>query len=96
MNDINIPNASFTTNIISFEQWDILNNAGVVFMPASGYRYCDGSVFDVGINGNYWSSTSDGSSDAYYFYFNSNNVVMSRLGRGGGNAVRLVHDYNAK
>ena len=72
------------------ESWSKLEAAGAVFLPASGYRYCDGSVYSVGSGGRYWSSTPSGPSDAWNLYFDSNEVTVNYNGRCGGHSVRLV------
>lgn len=61
-----------------------------IFLPAAGYRYCDGSTGSGGSCGYYWSSTPDGSEDAWYLYFHSGGVGMNSRRRCGGLSVRLV------
>ena len=46
-----------------------MNNGEAIFLPAAGYRNCDGSMRDVGRDGYYWSSTPAGSSSARSLYF---------------------------
>ena len=60
-----------------------------VFLPAAGF--CNGgSVYDQGNYGDYWSSTANGSDNAFYLYFDSGGQsVLSSL-RGYGNSVRAV------
>ena len=67
-----------------------LESAGVVFLPAAGYRL--GSyVYDVGSDGYYWSSTYDDSSSAYGLRFNSGGVnPQYYYNRDRGRSVRLV------
>ena len=56
--------AWYTQNIYSFEQWNIMENAGAVFLPAAGSR-------DAGLGGRYWSSTiSSTANQAYVFRWN--------------------------
>ena len=61
-----------------------------IVLPAAGYRYCDGSVRYVGSNGNYWSSTPNGSEYALYLYFDSGKVAVYTCLRCYGQSVRLV------
>jgi len=74
------------------------NNVKYVFFPAAGYCY-NGSVFSVGIYGNYWSSSilSSNVQNAYYLDFGSSYVnwqyVDSRY-RYFGFAVRGVLGEN--
>ena len=67
-------------------------NGNSIVLPASGYRYCDGSVGNVGSGGYYWSSTPDDSDYAWYLSFNSGGVYVSYYWRCQGRSVRLVQD----
>lgn len=61
-----------------------------VFLPAAGNRNGT-SVNNVGSNGNYWSSTANGTNNAYNLNFNSSNFNPSNNNnRYNGNSVRLV------
>ena len=76
----------FLGNTYTEEQWQKMEDAGAVFLPAAGYR-----TGDDGSYGTYWSSTQDGSDRTYKLYFHT-----SRLGpqygsyRYLGRSVRLV------
>lgn len=61
-----------------------------IVLPAAGYRLCAGSVGSVGSYGYYWSSTPNGSEDAWYLYFRSGLVGMNYGSRCDGLSVRLV------
>ena len=67
-------------------------NGNSIDLPAAGYRYCYGSTRDVGSDGDYWSSTPNGSGKAWYLDFNSSSVGMNSSNRCGGLSVRLVQD----
>ena len=67
-------------------------NGKSIFLPAAGYRSCDGSVRDVGSYGDYWSSTPNGSESAWNLYFYSGGVSMNDYYRCYGFSVRLVQD----
>lgn len=67
-------------------------NGNSIVLPASGFRNCRGTVRDVGSSGDYWSSTPDGSDNAWYLDFNSDEVDMDGFYRCGGFSVRLVQD----
>ena len=67
-------------------------NGNSIVLPASGYRDCDISVSSVGSDGNYWSSTPDGSDDAWYFFFFSGGVYVRSYDQCYGLSVRLVQD----
>ena len=63
-------------------------NGNSISLPAAGYRNCSGSVYDVGSDGYYWSSTDSWRN----IYFHSGNVVMSNYAPCYGLSVRLVQD----
>ncbi len=75
--------------------WQQLEAAGAVFLPASGFR--EGSFVDyVQSSGYYWSAAPDGSDKAYYMFFISDSYVSYNYSRNrySGLAVRLVKDYS--
>ena len=76
----------------TLSDWQLLESAGAVFLPASGYRY--GSiVYSVQFYGNYWSATPNDSDDANYLNFYSNDAYTDYNDyRNYGQAVRLVQD----
>lgn len=61
-----------------------------VFLPASGF--CDGlgRNFDLGVNGYYWSSTPDGSDNAFCLLFGKKGNLAGSRGRHMGFSVRAV------
>ena len=65
-------------------------NGNSIYLPAAGYRYCDGYVSNVGTYGCYWSSTPYDSDYAWYLYFFSSGVFMNNNYRCYGLSVRLV------
>lgn len=69
------------------------SNGNSIFLPAAGFRYCNGFVDYVGTYGFYWSSTPIDSDVAWYLYFDSSEVYMGNYGdRCYGRSVRLVKD----
>ncbi len=79
----------------TLSDWQRLEAAGAVFLPASGYR--SGSyVKDVQTVGDYWSATpDDDAEDAHEFYFRSDDAYYGGNYRYFGQAVRLVQDVQA-
>jgi len=60
--------------------------------PVAGYRfYYDGSLYDVGTRGYYWSSTVSGT-NARYLYFLSSNAYMMDYYRARGLSVRCIKE----
>ena len=72
-------------------QWEKLEAAGAVFLPASGGRY-GSSFFNVQFYGYYWSATPIDSYYTYFLYFYSNGADWDGYNRYDGRAVRFVQD----
>ena len=69
--------------------FEALEGAGVVFLPAAGGRY--GTILGDGTYGGYWSSSCSSSSDAYRMGFTLGYVDSQRINtRCNGFSVRLV------
>ena len=80
---------NFSHNTYTAEQWQTMEQAGAVFLAASGDRWGTG-VGDVGC-GVYWSSTENNVYYAYLVYFDSDYLrPQFSTFRDGGLAVRLV------
>lgn len=76
----------------SLSEWEKLETAGALFLPAAGYRSGTSTYSGYQEVGRYWSSTYGGTSDAYHCFFNSKNAYSFSLRRSNGYAVRLVQD----
>jgi uncharacterized protein (TIGR02145 family) len=62
-------------------------------LPAAGYRdFGDGTLLDRGSIGFYWSSTEDGTDDAWTLNFDNSVANMLNAGRIFGNSVRCIED----
>ncbi len=59
--------------------------------PAAGYRN-GSSLNNQGSNGNYWSSTPNGTNNAYNLNFNSGNFNRNWNNRNNGFSVRPVSE----
>ena len=65
-----------------------------VLLPVAGNRNnSNGSPGNVGSNGNYWSSTVDGT-NSRNLNFNSSNAIMNSNNRANGFSVRCLKDCN--
>ena len=90
LSDTNSNSANFSSNTMTALQWITIEQGGVVFLPAAGYRYGT-SVSDVGSLGDYWSASYYLSSNAYDVRFIDGGLGTDYCGiRCGGRSVRLV------
>ena len=64
-------------------------NGKSIFLPAAGFRY-DSSLHDAGSNAIYWSSSPDGSDNAYRLHFDSSAYEVGWSRRHFGLSVRAV------
>lgn len=72
-------------------EWETMENAGAVFLPAAGYRWGSTKMFEVGVSGEYWSASFGATDEAYDLDFKSGSVnPMSNYSREYGFSVRLV------
>jgi hypothetical protein len=76
--------------------WSQNNSAGAFASPlklpvAGGRNLSNGSLYDVGSFGYYWSSTVLGAG-AYYLFFGSSNADMGFSSRADGSSVRCLKD----
>lgn len=74
--------------------WNQINEAGIVFLPATGCR--DGAdMYFVGTNGLYWSSSGRDGKFAYIVGFNSGGALPDSYDhRSNGYSVRLITESN--
>ena len=94
--EVNMMDGNFSKNHYSGADWDSLQAAGVVFLPAAGMRY-GFEVSKVKTCGNYWTSTACSKNDAYYVYFLAGAFDPATYGyRCNGRSVRLVQDVKVK
>ena len=73
--------------------WKNINDAGIVFLPAAGFRSGSGNirVFTVGSHGYYWSASPNDGDGAFGLDFSSGDVLPDRIGhRNLAYSVRLV------
>ncbi len=98
---------NFTTNVYDFDQWQKMEKAGAVFLPAGGRRsgtsyipyYFDNANKKILI-GTYWSSTLCPAGwyghpeGAYYIFYSSYGYAINDGYRSNGFSVRLVQDAN--
>jgi uncharacterized protein (TIGR02145 family) len=76
--------------------WSVNTSSGAIAsplkLPMAGFRYLsNGSLFNVGTNGYYWSN-SVSSTNARLLYFTSSNAFMNTNNRALGFSVRCLKD----
>lgn len=86
-------------NILTVDDWNRMEAAGAVFLPASGQRYVDWNTWDivtystdVNIGGHYWTSTAQGTYSGRTFFFDGGHCTFEADMRLLGRSVRLVMD----
>lgn len=82
----------YTTNSYTASEWDVLEMAGAIFIPATGYR--TGTTVNNTDDGYYWSSSIGtaalGKNRAYSQFFNGSTCSTGQYQLQQGQAVRLV------
>lgn len=91
----------YSHNIYTTEQWQALEQAGAVFLPAAGDRYM--GVNNVNVYGNYWASTplrsyidNAGGINFSGSAWGSNVSAAGGGARSNGHSVRLVKDISSE
>ena len=81
---------AFTTNVYDAGQWQQMEEAGAVFLPAAGRRY-DDTIYGALLFSVYWSSTKCDNNTIYTIYYGDADPVAVRTDdRCYGCLVRLV------
>ena len=93
-----ISNSSFSDNVYNAAQWEKMENAGAVFLPAAGNRISS-ILFDVSEWGTYWTASVNPNPTEYKdrvwcfsFYDNAYPHIWGRQYRHFGSSVRPVQD----
>jgi len=98
-----VPTDAEIQSLLAFgSQWTTQNGVtgrvfgsgdNTLFLPAAGFRYYSyGTLGGAGSLGYYWSSTQDGTTNAYYLDFNSSRASRNSYDRNDGFSVRCVAD----
>jgi len=84
--------ADYTNNVYTIAQWQQMESAGAVFLPAAGKR-SGTTISDYGSSGNYWSRTAESSgSSSYLQTFSNNYSALIYSSQTYGFSVRLVQN----
>lgn len=107
--DFNRTDLSFSstgTNTYSIEDWDKMEKAGAIFLPAAGYRKKQSGANSTlnTENGYYWTvshNSNNNNYESYVLFFNEQFITatsstLSSISRSYGCSVRLVTDVNVQ
>ena len=78
---------NFSNNTYTAAQWAVMESAGAVFLPTTGWRRKQGVFYCFDSDGFYWSST------LYSMHLCASGFWFEHSARSNGYAVRLVKDY---
>ena len=98
-NNINNKRADFSSNQFTSSEWERIESAGVIFLPAAGLRSDNNeeatTISGAGSVGSYWSSTAYNNGYSRYLRFTEADTYPdSWYYRQEGRSVRLVRDLN--
>ena len=93
LNSVNDNSPFATVNVISDNDWEMLETAGVVFLVSGYHRYnYNGNILSSS-KPNIWTSTYSNDQEAYYIGNQSDGFGVDYCYRSDGYNVRLVQDY---
>ena len=77
---------------IADDEWELIEDAGAVFLPQAGYR--NGTLYQLNGSGNYWSSSKSSVSDtrAVAITLTLQRAYISNIRLASGRSVRLVQN----
>ena len=88
---------TWDVNVYEADDWDKMEQAGAVFLPAAGQRYSATDYKDFGEWGHYWTSSAKNEKEAVSFYFAEYAFDAAwSVQRENGYSVRLVSDVVRK
>ena len=91
-NSTNVETSKYAENNIDFPQWDTLEQAGAVFLPAAGSRWTN-VAWALNFVGVYWTVTAAADTSAFRVYVDDTMIRNTpAAGRADGHSVRLVRD----
>ncbi len=95
----NADSENFSSNTYTVEQWNQMEQAGAVFLPAAGGRSVSAvtsedrkKLKEFNERGTYWSTTAMESTMAVWFTFTATVTLVNSSDRDRGFSVRLVRD----
>lgn len=89
--DIIIEPNDFDSNILTEDQWCLVEKKGLVFLPCAGHRGSGTQLYHINISGCYWSTSFANSAMAYCFCVENKYInAVAEDFRESGLSVRLV------
>lgn len=93
-NNADHSSTDFSDNTVNASDWAVLQEAGVVFLPAAGIRVEGTQIAYIHSGGVYWASNPNSEDMAYtmYFFYEGKDRDIDANYRNYGMSVRLVKD----
>ena len=78
-------------NTFTLEQWQQMEEAGAIFLPAVGYRQGN-SIYASGSKGYYWTTSPNGGCGPITLEFSAKEIITDSSYRYSGLSIRLIKD----
>ena len=78
-------------NTFTLEQWQQMEEAGAIFLPAFGYRQGN-SIYGSGSKGYYWTTSPNGGCGPMNLEFSAEYIKINSAYRYSGLSIRLIKD----
>lgn len=78
-------------NTFTLEQWQQMEEAGAIFLPAVGYRQGN-SIYASGSKGYYWTTSPKGGCGPITLEFSAKEIITDSSYRYSGLSIRLIKD----
>lgn len=78
-------------NTFTLEQWQQMEAAGAIFLPAVGYRQGN-SIYASGSKGYYWTTSPNGGCGPITLEFSAKEIITNSSYRYSGLSIRLIKD----
>lgn len=78
-------------NTFTLEQWQQMEEAGAIFLPAVGYRQ-GYSIYASGSKGYYWTTSPNGGCGPITLEFSAKEIITDSSYRYSGLSIRLIKD----